>query len=563
MTIDIDIARCRLPPFAHQRADTATLVSEPPYLFITSEMRTGKTKIVIDGAQILFELNKIDTVIVVAPAPVRDVWCDPDLGELRKHLWLDLPARVVEYHARIKGWNWGPVGTAKRVLQWIVTNYEYIRSGDRLDELMPFASSRTLIVGDESSLLKNAEAQQTKAFRTLRWQCGRVVLLNGTPISHSPRDLFSQGNLLHPSILDCRYITHYLARYAQQQTVTSKRTGKAIETPRGREVKQVIGWINLDDIQRRFAPHTIRRMQKDCLDLPPKLDAVTLTADLTPATWKIYKQMRDELVVWLKDNTVATAQQAAVKSLRLAQITSGFLGGIEDAGIDEAAVMPGFLESLDLGEPQSESAPTGDSEPQRGSVPKDISESIATSAPHGLSDIREIGREKLDVLLWFLRQQLDADPQFHGVAWCRFRPELFRMVREVAATFPEMTVGSLHGDQKKTERQEAIRLLHPSTSPPGPVFVAGTYGTGSFGLNFTAANTSINCSFDFSLGKFLQASDRVYGPGQTKPVAYFDLVARGPKGQKTIDHHIVQARRNNEDLATWTTAAWITALTSE
>jgi len=547
---EIDISRCRLPPFMHQREDTVALVGSP-YLFITSEMRTGKTKIVIDAAQILFELNLIDRVLVVAPAPVRDVWFGQDLGELRKHLWMDLPAVVVEFHSRMRSWEWGP--PAVRRLEWVITNYEFIRTRRHLDELRTYCTKRTLLVGDESSYLKNHDAQQTKAFADLRWLSGRVVLLNGTPISHTPLDLFSQGNILHPNILKCKYITHYKARYAKQEPVL-KAGGDPVLTPKGFPVQHIVGWTNLEDLQQRFAPYVIRRLQKDCLDLPPKLDPVVLTAELTPQTWKLYKQMRDELVVWLSDNTVATAQQAAIKTLRLAQITSGFLGGVEDALDQEDAddLLPGLLESLDLGDGPGPSLTATETLLRR-----------EIRAPRVIAPTTEVGREKLDVLLWFLDQQLEADGNLHTVTWCRFRAEMLRMMDAVAQKFPQFTTGRIIGGQKKAERQEAMRLLHPETSPSGPVFVGGTYGTGSFGLNFTAAHLSINVSFDFSLGKFLQAKDRVYGPGQTKPVAYFDIVATGPKGQKTIDHHIVEARLNNENIATWTTAMWVQKLKAE
>jgi hypothetical protein len=188
---------------------------------------------------------------------------------------------------------------------------------------------------------------------------------------------------------------------------------------------------------------------------------------------------------------------------------------------------------------------------------------IRQTPPRVIDPTKAVGREKLDVLLWFIGQQLEADDHLHVVTWCRFRPEMIRMMEDITKTYPQFTTGRLMGGQKKAEREAAMRLLHPETSPPGPVFVGGTYGTGSFGVNFTAAHLSINVSFDFSLGKFLQAKDRVYGPGQTKPVAYFDIVATGPRGQKTIDHHIVAARQNNENIAEWTTSMWVQKLTEE
>lgn len=560
--MSLDFSHTRLTPFKHQVEDTETLVASP-WLFITSEMRTGKTKICIDGAQFLFIAGVIDRVLVVAPSPVRDVWYDPQIGELHKHLWEGMYARITEFHAVIREWRHAPKDAygpfqqyASSPMQWMVTNYEFLRRKPRLTQLLPYCTNKTLMICDESSFIKNYDAEQTKACFTLRKACSRIIELNGTPISHSPLDLFSQGNLLHPSILQCKYITHYKSRYAVQEPVLGH-GGKALLTKRGQAIQTITGWTNLEDIQRRFAPYVIRRLQKDCLDLPPKLDPVTLTADLTPETWKVYKNMRDELVVWLQNGNVATSPTAAIKVLRLAQITSGFIGGVEDANIHEVTVEDGLLDSLDLGIDYDASNRVGSSRHD-----EENPETIGTDQSE--TRISWVGREKLDVLLWFLGQRLDAEPNMHIVVWCRFRAELFRMLDEVAKVYPQFIVASICGGQKKSERQYAMQLLHPETTPRNtPVFVGGTYGTGSFGVNFTGANHSVNCSFDYSLGKFKQSADRVYGPGMIGPAAYFDIIARGPKGQKTIDHAIVAARRNADDIATWTTEAWITALTQE
>jgi hypothetical protein len=35
-------------------------------------------------------------------------------------------------------------------------------------------------------------------------------------------------------------------------------------------------------------------MKKDCLDLPPKLPTVSMSAAMKPDTWKLYKEMREE-----------------------------------------------------------------------------------------------------------------------------------------------------------------------------------------------------------------------------------------------------------------------------
>jgi hypothetical protein len=535
-----------LPPFQHQREDVEWLL-ERPHALIASEMRTGKTKICIDAAHFLFERYLIDTVIVVAPAPVRDVWADRQLGEIAKHAWNSVANHVIEYHARLRAWKNHSEPDLKwpvkmRELTWYVTNYEFLRSKARLAELLPSCGPRTLLILDESSFIKNPTAQQTKACRELRKRCGRVVLLNGTPVFHSPRDLYSQGNMLHPSVLECPSMTHFEARYAIKQAVLGY-GGKPLKTPYGHAIQKVVDWTNLEDLRRRFAPVTVRRLQADCLDLPPKLDSVALTATMSAEEWSAYKQMKEELVVWLKSGEVAVSSTAAIRALRLSQITSGFVGGIEEARIDEQA-RDEVLEDV------------------FGVLP-DFDPTIVRTCGPQQPTWQQIGRAKLDTLLWFIERELERDANLHLVAWCRFRAELFRMLEEVSLAFPQFQTAAVMGGQKKVERMRALSLLHPDTSPAGPVFVAGIEGTGSFGLNMTAAHTCITLSSGYSPGRSAQTLDRVYGPGQTQPIAYYDVVAVGPKGQKTIDHAILIARRAGQDVASWTAQAWVKALTED
>lgn len=588
-TMELDFSLCRLPPFAHQKEDTEALVNHP-FFFIASEPRTGKSKICIDALQFLYLQSTINRVIIVAPSPVRSVWYDQDLGELKKHLWIK--ADIHEFH--IKHRMWSSDGIGEEPLLIICTNFEFLRAKSKVDQLLPFCTSKTLLIGDESSFLKNWESQQTKAFFTMRKLCGRVVELNGTPITHSPLDLFSQANILHHSILDCPYIGYFKARYSIQEPILGA-SGKPLTkvVGKGKFTKEIVlqhitGWTNLEDVQERLAPYTVRRLQKDCLDLPPKLDPVILTATLDES-WPFYKSMRDDFVVWLKSD-VATAATAAIKSIRLAQITSGFVGGVEDAAIEDPndieldwcdieakinnaqstsnksgqsqASDPGTEIFDDFPFPVSEMGATDRAIKRSRHINQAIEGEVTTEAkPRTI--IQAVGKEKIDLLLWFLGQRLEIDPCLHVVVWCRFRFELERIYAAVAEKFPQFTMGMIYGGQKKQERLDALKLLHPELSPKGPVFMVGTEGTGSFGLNFTAAHTCITMSSGYSPGRSMQMLDRVYGPGQLFPIAYYSVIAVGPKGQRTIDHQIEVARRNGEDLANWTTAHWVKALTDE
>jgi hypothetical protein len=542
--MDIDLSKSRVKPYDHQVIGVHWLTKDideaagrihPNCFFLADDMRLGKTKQVIDAAQVLFWQNKINRVIVAAPAPVRTVWYDRELGELAKHLWMDTPAQVTEYHGKGRSWKWGKWGEDDRRLEWFITNYEYIGvdmqktdmpgewSGWNVDPLIEFfCTPQTMLVLDESAWVKSFKANRTRACMMLRQHVGRIVLLNGTPIAHSPGDLFSQSYLLHPDILGCHTSTEFKRMYAttKQQSFRGRRP-----------FLKVMGWKNQTLLQKRLAPYVLRRMREDCLDLPPKLPPVVMSATLTQKTWDMYKELRDEFILWLNDNTSASAAQAGVRAMRLAQLTSGFLGGLSVES-----------ECPCEGEDAECEACTGSGIITQGQPP----------AP--------VGDEKLKVLTSWIEQRLDEDENLRMLIWCRFRPELFRIHETILEKFPQVRPGKIHGGQKKVEREDAMRIVHPEVKYNGPGILVGTVGTGSVGLNMAGAHEVVYASNDYSLFKRKQSEDRPHGPGQTTAVSYHDIIAEGPKGQETIDHVILVALKNRDEVASWTCSAWIKAL---
>lgn len=550
------------PPPSHVRYGVEQILTHPFFL-LADDMGGMKTAQAIISAQFLHDLGEIDRVVVIAPAAVRPkVWFDEDLGQLKEQVFEDKRNRVSEFHSKIRSWVRGPKTAPE--LKWIVTNYEFLRSEENLAALIPYCTLKTMLVLDESSSVRGYSSAQTDAIMRLRWQtnarkrpmlghprCGRVLMLNGTPVAESPLDLFAQGNILHPNILECAYVTHFKAKYAVQSQVMKQ--GKPLvyhNTP----VLSVSGWSDegIKDLQQRFAPYVLRREAKD-LGIDFALPPVCLEVRLKSETWNHYRNMRDQMVAWLESG-VATASTAAVKSMRLSQITSGFLGGVSDAGIDEAPVAldDDFFASL-FGEIHSEPTPQA-----------------LQHRPPQPQPVQEVGREKLDFALAWHQELLLRYPDLKLLTWCRFVPELRRYLREAHAAMPALEIGAACGSKamdgalsQKAEREHALRLLHPKTAPKGAVLVGATQGTGAIGLNFTACRTVLDMSFDFSPWKKRQGDARVNRPGQTGPVSFFYLVAVGPKGQKTIDHHVILHRLGKMNINDLTTSAWVKLLREE
>lgn len=518
--IEIDWQRCGTVPKDHQKVGTRSLLQwdDPAkgrtvggVFLLADEVGCGKSKQQIDACEFLYDTREIDTVVALAPAQGRAVWADsnPEIGEVSKHGHPSVDNYILEYSVRYPKLKAPEPGH----LLWLVSNYEFIRRPERLAPVLQFLSGRRFwLVCDEAWALSDASTDQWKATHKIRRMAKRVTLLNGTPVTDSPLDLFAQMKMLDPEILGFKYFMHFRARYAMMKPNTT--------------YPCIIGWQHLEELRAKIEPYTLARKTDDCWDLPPVLDPVTVEVRLTDKTWLIYKQMRDEMVAWLSVNPdnisgqASVAKQAIVKAMRLAQITSGFVGGVQQ--IDEET---GDL--LDFG--------TGTS-----------------------TTVEEIGTEKLDALQDYLARLRPIPNRW--LIWSRFRLEIERTAKALSA---DRRVLKLYGEQSRTDREAALAALNPGIPQDEPVGVVGNPLAGGAAVNLAGASTAMTLSQDTKLRVYLQARGRVRRPGQIHPIRYVDFVATGPKGQRTIDHHIVAALRGKEDIATWTTATWSRILREE
>jgi len=486
------------PRFAHQVDGTERLLTEPAYI-LGWEPGLGKSRAVTDAACALYDEGVIDTVIVVCPARLRSIWADPDpvLGEWAKWAWPHIPTTILEYHAKTT------LPAGKSTLTVAVTNPEFLRRPERLDPLIAWAKGRrVLLVLDESWLYASHKAQQTKAVWKLRLSCARVVLLNGT--LGQIKEQYAQFAMLSPRVFEMNW-WQWRARFCRMG---------------GWQSKQIVGYQNEDEYARRTAPYVMIRETRECLDLGEAPIRTTIDARLTPETWKVYVDLRDEFLAYLGDGT-ATALQAGVRAMRLAQVVNGFVGGVEWAEVD-------LLDPLDTRSTMR-------------------------------STVQELGREKLDALIGYLT---DAGCPSKVLIFTRFRPDVERTVRVLAETFPNHRVLPFYGQQAEAEQNEAKRLLAPD-GPTDPGIVVANVQSGGAGLNLTAAALLLFLANTYSRKDRKQGEGRVYRAGQTKRVTIGDVVASGPQGQPTVDRSIVAALRRNEDLAQWSIEAWRRCLMGE
>ena len=264
---------------------------------ILAEMGTGKTLITIALAGALYNNNKINKMLIVAPLSIVPVWEE----EIKKFANYSFNIAILEGTTAKKQQMLNNLfGTA---LQVAIVNYE---SAWRIEnELLTWKPD--LIVCDESSKIKNPQAKQSKALHRLGKVSKHNVILTGTPVTNNPLDFFSQYKFLDEDIFGGSYYS-FRAKYAVMG---------------GYGNYQVIGYKNLQELTEKAHSVAFRITKKEALDLPEQVD-VTRYVELEPTTRRIYNNLEKESYAELNNGEIV-APNVLTKLLRLSQVTGGYI----------------------------------------------------------------------------------------------------------------------------------------------------------------------------------------------------------------------------------------------
>jgi SNF2 family DNA or RNA helicase len=155
---------------------------------------------------------------------------------------------------------------------------------------------------------------QTKRVLKLADQVDRKWVLNGTPITQSPLDLFTQCRFLSKDAIPFNTYTAFKHAFAIETTMTMG----------SRAFRKIIGYQNLERLTKLLEPFTLRIEKKDCLDLPEKT-FVKQAIQLLPAQQRIYDSMKNDCIALLKNGELVTSTIALTKIVKLHQILTGFV----------------------------------------------------------------------------------------------------------------------------------------------------------------------------------------------------------------------------------------------
>jgi len=302
-------------PYEHQK-DALKKCWNKESFAIFAEMGTGKTKIALDNACILYNKGKIDRLLVVAPKGTYMNWVDQEI-----------PTHVPDYIERnVLAWKPNITDKYEQQLKAIrdsndykfkifVMNVESLSTKKGIYYAKLFLTGKSMMIVDESTTIKNPQAKRTKNILSLAREAKYRRILTGSPVTQSPMDLWAQMDFLDPEILGQQSFYAFRTRYAV--VITANAAGGT------HKYQKIVKFKNLAQLGQLVSPHSYRILKKDCLDLPEK----TFTKreiELTDEQKHAYGEMKANAMTILKGESL-TAVNVLTQLMRLHQITCGHM----------------------------------------------------------------------------------------------------------------------------------------------------------------------------------------------------------------------------------------------
>ncbi|MCK9327783.1 MAG: DEAD/DEAH box helicase, partial [Bacteroidales bacterium] len=291
-------------PWQHQQnayEKLQTNLREKPGFALFMDMGTGKSKVVID----YLNNSENNMILILCPKTVAGVWP----REFRKHAVDNY--RIFNLSGLTKRKRESEL---KRIDQEknrgnkvvVILNYESAYRDPF--KLWSYKQKFDLLILDESHKIKAPGGKASRYCATLTQKhSAKNILLTGTPLPHSPQDIYAQFRAMNPGIFGfsvTRFRNKYSHQWGQYQ---SQRT-----------------WFTEGEYTKKIHNNSYQVKASEALDLPEAIHE-DIDIILPAKAKKMYKELEEEFIVWLDNGQEVTAANALVKLLRLQQLTGGFV----------------------------------------------------------------------------------------------------------------------------------------------------------------------------------------------------------------------------------------------
>jgi hypothetical protein len=508
------------------------------------DLRTGKTKVVVDDfGRIVVEGTVLD-MLVVAPG-----------GSLPWDLSSDLPDDLMA-RTRVFPWNSGKArgkgakGELRAFLEWsgprvLVVNVEAISSVEACRNLcVEFLSSRpgrNVMVVDESVCIKSITSKCAKfCVETLGPMATYRRIMTGLISPRSPLDLFYQFKFLDWKILGHERFVTFRSRYAKVKQVcmlpiseirsrfrrllgidgvltNSELVGKvrAVDPElnvEGMTRGELLEFLRVaaEGMGRDDAIEAISRLGGYIQTIPviegyenlpelhekiephsfrclledcydmPRSDYSFRNVEMTREQSRIYSELREFATAQLSETAHVTATHVIVQMLRLHQVLCGHT-------VDE----------------------NGNSH----DIPENRTSSI-------LDLLRDYGGK--------------------AIVWCSYDADVRKVSAALIGEYGEGSTARFWGGNRGTRIDEEEEFK----TNPACRWMVGTPDAGGYGRDWSVADLMVYYSSRNDLDHRMQSEGRAKADGKTRPIAYVDLRVPG-----TVDEKFIAALREKKDLS--------------
>ena len=550
MLIRYDASRPVLQLFEHQEK-LVNKYKNMDEIALFLEMGTGKSLTTLRIAQEKFLAGEIKGLLVIAPNDVHKQWYD----ELTKGIdkdhdgvrWQELS---INFEAQCVGGRGGAKGLfpfTTDCFKFVSVNIDTFSLPTKWKEIVDWANSDNYMIAvDEATVIKNPTSKRAQRilyeFNDVMRR-GKTVLvskkkhpvravLTGTPVTNGPMDLWAIMEFIKPNYFNRNYYSfrNYYGLFTQIGVETgagvlrmvpvllTEQTWYGIHSCQSFEAAYCAfgctedtymtvkhqdhfmgAYKHMDELKKLLEPCATFMKLTDCVNMPEMM-YIERNVGMSKAQESVYKSMKKDLLALYKEYT-ATASNKLVVSVRLQQISSGFIMGRKDldtSGYDIGAfsdISEAKLDELDIS--PSEVVWLDEMNPKLEALMRDVSE---CDKP----------------LLILTRYSAEAAKIFELCEKAGYRTGLFTGWKTVGGTeaFKDGKLDILVANSSKISR----------------------------GFNLQIAHTTLFYSNTFSMEIRQQAEFRTFRTGQTHPCLYIDYTA------SAIDQTIHNALKNKKGL---------------
>ncbi len=291
-------------PFKHQRKIFEKACDMKAYGLFW-EPGTGKSKTLIDLMRYKFKKYGEGKTLILCPKIVQDSW----VKQLGIHSYMDDLAQVVSGDRERK------IDLLNNKKPIKIINYDALNVEEIAEYIM--SEEWMIKVADESHRIKNHKSGRGKMATQIPSEFSYIA--SGTPILRNELDLYNQIKFLGSKILGSNFYS-YRGRYFIDENIRFK--GKKEYWP-----NFVIDPDKKEELIRKLSTISDRKTKEECLDLPGIMYN-KIQVGMSKEQAEAYNNIQAELIHYVKktrDPEVVVAKNILTKTIRLLQISSGFM----------------------------------------------------------------------------------------------------------------------------------------------------------------------------------------------------------------------------------------------